>query len=155
MEIVIALAVFGVLLYILAVLTSEMNGYEKRYPINFMAHPDTAATVARLRKDIVDTYDYPPSPYEEYTRGDRVLLISSIRPDGSSETVVWDFRTPGEVHRKAFIVGNLTSDWVARGMPQFTIAWALMPNGQNALRLTAIDTKGQIAIDEVIQPRAH
>ena len=74
--------------------------------------------------------------------------------DGTAETVVWDFTTPGEVHRKAFKATLLSSEWVARGLPIFTKTMQAMPSGQDAVRIRALDGS-KLAIDEIIVPRPH
>jgi hypothetical protein len=69
---------------------------------------------------------------------------------------VWDFRTPGVVNRKAFSVGNVVSDWVARGVPaNFSVGTFEIPNRPYAVRIRATDEKGKLAIDQIFQPRAH
>ena len=63
LELVIAMAIFGIFLMILTVLTAEMRNYEKKLPINFMKHPQVSAVVSRLRKDVLDAdlaTPYPP-----------------------------------------------------------------------------------------------
>ena len=72
--------------------------------------------------------------------------------------VVWDFRTPGEVRRRAFQVG-VAQDWVSRGLPvDFSnVEIGALKTGTNsawATRITAKDEKGRIAIDTILQPRA-
>src|SRR5579864_7177692 len=54
LEVVVAIAVFGAFLIIITIVTAEMRGNEKRYPINFMAHPEVSSVMARMRKDIFD-----------------------------------------------------------------------------------------------------
>ena len=77
MEVVISLALFGVFLFIIGQLTSEMRYYEKRYPVNFMAHPQVNAVIARLRKDVYDSTEYPET-YETYTMGKQTLILETL-----------------------------------------------------------------------------
>ena len=72
--------------------------------------------------------------------------------------MVWDFRTPGEVHRHAFNVG-VADEWVARGLPaQFSAleidAVKTDSDAAWATRIIATDQQGRIAIDTILQPRA-
>ena len=59
MEVVVTLAVFGMFLVIIVILTAEMRRNETRYPINYMAHPEVEAVMSRMRKDILDAKYYP------------------------------------------------------------------------------------------------
>jgi len=154
MEIVVTLAVFGIFLWIVVILTSEMHANEKRYPINYMAHPEVSAVMARMRKDIFDTMFYR-ADWQGYQQSPQTLILYTLRQTGFAETVVWDFRTPGEAHRKGFNATEQTTDWVARGVPNFQIGDFKLDTGQDAVRITAIDDQNRLAIDEIFVPRAH
>jgi prepilin-type N-terminal cleavage/methylation domain-containing protein len=154
MEIVVTLAVFGIFLWIVVILTSEMRANEKRYPINYMAHPEVSAVMARMRKDIFDT-KYYPTEFQGYQQTPQTLILYTLRQTGFAETVIWDFRTAGEVHRKAFNATELSTEWVARGLPKFQIDKYDLDTGQTATRITATDEQNQLAIDEIFVPRPH
>ena len=154
MEIVVTLAVFGTFLWIVVILTSEMRANEKRYPINYMAHPEVGSLMARMRKDVFDT-KYYPATFQSYQQTPQTLILYTLRQTGFGETVIWDFRTAGEVHRKAFNATQLTADWVARGVPDFQIGSFTLNTGQDAVRITAIDEQNRLAIDEIFVPRPH
>ena len=55
-EIVVALAVFGIIVAIFSILMSEMRSHQKRLPVNFMKHPQIAAVLSRLRRAVQDAY---------------------------------------------------------------------------------------------------
>lgn len=154
MEIVVTLAVFGIFLAIVVTLTAEMRANEKKYPVNFMTHPEVGGIVARMRKDILDT-KYYPSDFQGYQQTPRTLVLYTLRQTGFAETVVYDFRRPGEAHRIAFNATQQTSDWVARGAPAFQISSFDLPTGQTAVRITARDDQNRVAIDEIFTPRPH
>lgn len=161
LEVVMAMAIFGIFLIVLGILTSEMRGYEKRLPINFMRHPQIASVIARMRRDVIDAHGIEPYPesHSGYTQSAQTLIVESILQDGGLQTIVWDFRTPGEVQRHAFRVGVKTT-WRARGMPEdFSSSLVLdaveIPGRPYAVRITARDKEGRIAIDQIFQPRAH
>jgi prepilin-type N-terminal cleavage/methylation domain-containing protein len=161
LEVVIALAIFGMFLMIVASLTAEMRGYERRLPINFMKHPQIASVVMRMRRDVMDAHGSDPykPEFNGYTQSPKVLIIEAVQPNGGVQTIVWDFSTPGEVHRKAFNVGVAT-EWIARGVPpEFSNDLVLdavgIPGRPWGVRLTAKDERGRIAIDQILQPRAH
>jgi prepilin-type N-terminal cleavage/methylation domain-containing protein len=154
MEVVVTLAVFGMFLVIIVILTSELRRNEKRYPINYMAHPEVEAVMSRLRKDILDAKYYPMN-YQGYQQTNKTLLLYTLKQTGFGETVVYDFRTTGEVHRKGFNATQQSSDWVARGVPDFEIGAYSLNTGQAAVRITAKDAQNQLAIDQIFLPRPH
>jgi prepilin-type N-terminal cleavage/methylation domain-containing protein len=154
MEIVVTLAVFGIFLWIVVILTNEMRANEKRYPINYMAHPAVGSVMARMRKDVFDT-KYYPATFQSYQQTPQTLILYTIRQSGFGETVIWDFRTHGEIHRKAFNATQQTADWVAHGVPDFQIGSFTLNTGQDAVRITATDDQNRLAIDEIFVPRPH
>ena len=154
MEIVVTLAVFGIFLWIVVILTSEMRANEKRYPINYMAHPEVSAVMARIRKDIFDT-KYYPAAFQGYQQTPQTLILYTLRQTGFGETVIYDFRTRGEVHRKGFNATEQTTEWVGRGVPTFQIGSFSLSTGQDAVRITAVDDQNRLAIDEIFVPRPH
>jgi prepilin-type N-terminal cleavage/methylation domain-containing protein len=154
MEIVVTLAVFGIFLFIVVILTAEMRANEKRYPINYMAHPEVSAVMARMRRDVFDT-KYYPATFQGYEQSPKTLILYTLRQTGFGETVVYDFRTSGEVHRKGFNATEQTTDWVAHGLPDFTIGSFTLSTGQDAVRIKALDDQNRLAIDEIFVPRPH
>ena len=62
MEVVVTMAIFGVFLMIVGALTLEMRGNEKRYPVNFMQHPQVIAVLSRLKRDVQDSFGSNPYP---------------------------------------------------------------------------------------------
>lgn len=156
-EVVIAMAIFGVFLLILVILTAEMRRYERKLPVNFMTHPQTGAVLARLRKDVLSaTSPYYPSGYDTYRQGNKTLIIYTLLETGFNETVVWDFREEGIARRLSFNVGNMTSNWSARGVPSFVIdSFEMGTDDPVSVRVRAYDEGGNLAIDQVLQPRPH
>ncbi|HYS56015.1 MAG TPA: type II secretion system protein [Thermoanaerobaculia bacterium] len=154
LEIVVTLAIFGIFLLIIVVLTADMRANEKRYPINYMAHPEVGSVMARLRRDIFDTKYYPLN-FQTYEQTPRTLLLYTIDQSGFGKTVIYDFRTKGEVHRKEFNASDLTGEWVAHGVPDFQFTDYKLNTGQVAARISATDENGRLAIDEIFVPRPH
>jgi prepilin-type N-terminal cleavage/methylation domain-containing protein len=156
MEVVVALAVFGMFLFIVTMLTNEMRVAEKTWPVNFMKHPQVSAVVSRLRDDVLDaTYPYYPESVGKFAQTPKTLLITVLESRGTSRDVVWDFSTPKEVHRRVFLGDEQISEWVARGVaPEFTIAELDENWKPYGMRLQAKDAKGKLAIDIILQPRA-
>ena len=156
LEVIVAMAIFGMFLVVLAQLTAEMRGVERRLPVNMHKHPQVIAVLARMRRDVMDSMEYVSS-FEGYTSSDKVLIIQTL-VNGGVQTVVWDFRTPGEVRRRSYI-GNMPAEWVARGLPLTFSALEIDAIKVNtgspwAARITAKDEKGRLAIDTILQPRA-
>ncbi len=114
-EVLVALTLFGVFLYISALLTAQMRGYEARLPVDFLSHPESNAVVARLRKDVMDaTSPYYLESYDKYSQSPTVLILYSLQESGA-KTIVWDFSISGEAHRHSFNVG-VDTEWTARGV---------------------------------------
>lgn len=160
LEAVFAMAIFGLFLFVVVVLTAEMRDYEKRLPINMHKHPQVIAVLSRMRRDVLDAAGRQPyqKSYGTYISSDKVLILNTFVANGGQQTVIWDFRTPGEVRRRAYQVG-VPQDWVARGLPlDFTNleidAVKINEGSAWATRIKATDEKGRIAIDTILQPRA-
>lgn len=159
-EILVAMAVFGMFLAVLFLLTAEMRFYEKRLPLNIHKHPQVIAVLSRLRRDVMDAYGRSPykNTHDGYVSGNKVLIIETVAATGGVETIVWDFRTPREARRRAYSVGNAT-EWVARGLPptfsKLEIdAIKTDDDAAWAARIWATDDHGRLVIDTILQPRA-
>ena len=160
MEVVVTMAIFGVFLMIVGALTLEMRGNEKRYPVNFMQHPQVIAVLSRLKRDVQDSFGsnpYPDSAGEgKYQQSPKTLIVQTI-VGGGAQTVVWDFSKPGEVDRISYNVG-VPTEWVARGLPpEFAAQMDAVetPGHPYGVRILAADKNKKLAIDQYLQPRAH
>jgi prepilin-type N-terminal cleavage/methylation domain-containing protein len=164
-ETIVVLTIFGGFLLIIFIVTSEMQRMEKKFPVNFVTHPYVSAVLSRLRKDVLDaTYPYYPTAVEPapipppsipYEQTPETLLLYTLQETGYAQTIVWDFRVTGEVRRKAYSAGALVSDWVARGVPKFKIDTVTIPTSPDAVRISAVDSRGRTAVDQVLTPRPH
>ena len=158
-EILVAMVVMGVVVSVFCILAAEMRSTEKRLPVNMVRHPQVVAVLARLRRDVIDAHGVSPyrNNHDGYTAGTQVLILETLTPSGV-EMVVWDFRTPREVRRRSYRVGVAT-EWVARGLPEHfskePISAVGLPGRPWAVRIKATDSDGRIAIDQILQPRAH
>ena len=160
LEVIFAMAIFGMFLAVLFILTAEMRFWEKRLPLNMHKNPQVISVLSRLRRDVQDAASRQPyqKTHEEFTSSDKVLILKTNMPNGGEQTIVWDFRTPGQVLRRAYNVG-VYEDWVTRGLPvDFTNlkidAVKITPGSAWATRIQAKDEKGRVAIDTILQPRA-
>jgi len=158
LEVVFVLAIFGTFILILVQVTSDMTHYERKYTVNFLAHPQAAAVISRLRRDVADTTPpYYPGTYSDgttlYKQGPKTLIVDILQ-EGGIKHVVWDFSTKGEVHRISNNVG-LVTEWVARGVPEFTVLDYPLENKPDSVRIQAKDEGGALAVDQIFQPRPH
>ncbi len=151
---VVALAIFSLFIATIGILTYEMYFVQKKWPINYMTHPEVGGVVARVRRDVLDSLYYP-SEFEGFTQTKRTLIIYVIGQDGYAKTVVYDFRNPKQVRRLEYKSKALESTWVAHAMPAFEINAYTLDTGQDAVRLTASDPGGKLAIDQIFVPRSH
>jgi len=156
MEMVVALTIFGAFLIICAILTKEMMGYEKKLPVDFLTYPQVSAVISRLRRDVEDaTAPYYPDAFENYIQSDSTLILYSLDEDNHAKTIVWDFTDPAIVRRRAYNVGMLSNEWIARGLPKIRINAYEVPDHAYSVRVQAVDSHGILAIDQIFQPRPH
>ena len=158
LEIVMVIAIFGIFLLILVVVTAEMKGYEKRMPVNFMANPQVISVLSRMRRDVMDASanDTYPASQESYTQSEKTLIIRTL-VGGGEQIVVGDFTKAGEAKRISWNVG-VPTEWVARGLPDdfsATLDAVEVPGRPYGVRIRALDKKGMLAVDEYLQPRTH
>ena len=156
LEVVVAMAVFGIFLLVVGVLTTEMRTQERRMPIDFMRHPQVMSLVARIRRDVLDAHGASPyrPTHDGFTQGPKTLILETVQQHGGVAMVVWDFSTPGQALRRAYNVGVAT-EWRARGLPaEFNIEPVRIYGRPWGARLTA-DRDGVRTIDLILQPRAH
>ena len=126
LEVIISMSIFLAFLIVAFTLTSEMRGWEKRLPVNFMRHPQIISVVARMRRDVLDV-QVPPSGdiyvgtfkngNDEFTNGEKTAHHPDDGRRLAARTIVWDFSEPGVARRIAYNVGNKSSEWTARGLP--------------------------------------
>lgn len=161
LEVVIAMAIFGIFLMALTAVTGQMVQHERRLKIDYLRHPQIMAVIGRMRRDVLDAHGADPyrNSHGGYVMSPKTLILESVQPGGGVNTIVWDFNTPGEVHRIAYNVG-VPARWVARGVPpDFTSSVEIgavgIPGRPYGVRLTARDEQGRVSIDQLFQPRAH
>lgn len=164
LEVVVAMSIFGVFLYIVFSLTSDMRGWDKRLPVNFIRHPQVMSVMARMRRDVLDLHPLADGTiyvdkFQGYENGPKTLIVQTQFESGL-KTIVWDLSEPGVAKRIAWNVGNIESEWAARGLPEeFTSNAefkALKFEGRPwAVRIIAKDSNGKIAIDQILQPRTY
>jgi prepilin-type N-terminal cleavage/methylation domain-containing protein len=153
-EMLVTLVVFGLFITIIGILTYEMYFVQKKWPINYMSHPEVGGVVARVRRDVLDSLYYP-AEFEGFTQTKKTLVVYVVGPDGFAKTIVYDFRKDNEVRRLEYKAKLLESTWVGHAMPTFEVDAYTLDTGQDAVRLEATDPGGRLAIDQIFVPRAH
>lgn len=161
MEMVVALAIFGILLLVLTSLEKQFVEMELRSRASLMKHPDASAVISRMRKDVLDSRGYPEA-HLDFIQSNEVLLLSSEDLKGEPQIIVYDFRTRTIARRLTYRGEELTSAWTARGVPRYRIESFDMPDGGVAVRLQAFDfvptkTGGKterLVLDQITEPRA-
>ena len=153
-EMLVTLALFSLFIAIIGILTYEMYFVQKKWPVNYMSHPEVGGVVARVRRDVLDSLYYP-TEFEGYTQTKRTLVIYVVEQDGFAKTIVYDFRKDNEVRRLEYKSKQLETTWIAHAVPAFQVDAYTLDTGQDAVRLTATDPGGKLAIDQIFVPRAH
>jgi len=150
-ELLVALAIFGILLLVSIEVERELVVYTKSNVIDFYSHPELDAIVVRLRADVLDSAGYPSS-FRDWEQSTRVLLLAV----GSSpaRTIVWEFSSSGTASRQEFRGDEAVSSWTARGVPSFQVSSAEMPDGSVGVRIVATTDRGERIVDRVFAPRA-
>ena len=154
LEMVVAVAIFGLFIAVIGILTYEMYFVQKKWPVNYMSHPEVGGVVARVRRDVLDSLYYP-AEFQGFTQTNRTLIVYVVGQDGFAKTIVYDFRAATDVRRLEYNSKQLESTWVAHAMPAFQVNAYTLETGQDAVRLTATDPGGKLAIDQIFVPRPH
>ncbi len=152
-EVVVAMAVFGILLLVMTVLGSELVRFERSSRISWFVHPDKVAVVARMRSDILDSRGYPAS-FLGWEQSETSLILTLSGSAGAPRTVVWDFGSPEIARRYEYRAESRVSEWQARGVPDYRIDSYEMPGGSTAVRIQA-HIEGRLVVDRIEQPRAN
>jgi hypothetical protein len=150
----VTVAIFGVFVIIIGTLTYNMYYVQQKWPINYMTHPEVGGVVARVRRDVLDSLHYP-GEFEGFVQTNRTLILYVVGQDGYAKTVIYDFRKSNEVRRLEYKSKELESTWIGRAMPAFEIGGHTLDSGEIAVHLTARDTGGKLAIDQIFVPRPH
>ena len=156
-EMIVSISVFGIIVAIFALLAAEMRAHQQRLPINFMRHPQVSAVLSRMRRDVQDSKGGYERNHDGYTGSPQVLIMETLQPTGGVQMVIWDFREPGVAKRRSYNVG-VAQEWVARGLPQsasFEVGAVQIPGRPYGVRIRVTDAEGRLAIDQILQPRAH
>lgn len=146
LELVVAMAVLGVFLLVLAGVASEYRRADRAIRFAWSVHPDDMAVLARMRRDVLDSRGYPEQ-FNGRTQAPDYLILEA----GAGGTVTWELGSE-RVTRTAWKGGAVEGQWVANATRRFEVdAWEL-PDGATAVRLIGRAGKG-VVVDRIFTPR--
>jgi hypothetical protein len=146
-ELVVAMAVFSIFMVILALIAADFASLERGVRFRWFLHPEDAAVITRLRRDVLDSTGYPAEHAGEPQTA-RHLILSM----GAARTVTWTF-TAQRVVRSEWTGSAKQGEWSANATRDFSIgAWST-PNGQIAVRVSGRSRDGSLVVDQVFVPR--
>ncbi len=146
-ELVVAIAVFGVFLLILTGLAGEYRRLDRQLRFGWFAHPDDMAVATRVRRDVLDSRGYPESFGSDRQTATTLLLRRS-----AARTIVWRFG--GEsVRREEWNGAVLVDTWAANATRRFEIGSWEAPDGAIGVRLVGKSNEGRTIVDRLYAPR--
>ena len=149
LELVVAMAVFGVFLLILASLAAEYRRLDRQVQFGWFIHPDDMAVATRMRRDVNDSIGYPES-FGDQEQSPATLLLSGK----GARTIVWSFSETA-VRRDEWKGSVQIASWTARATRRFEIdAWS-GADGSTGVRLVGKTAEGRVVVDRVFVPRAR
>lgn len=148
-EVVVALAIFSVLLLILTSLQVEFLRFDKESDLRLLDHPQQLAVVERLRRDVYDSISYPMM-WDEWLQSDSTLILRLTE----SRVVVWNF-DEGTAERFVWNGKEEEARWRARGVPRFEVAAAEGAPQRFGVRLRGYDEEERLVIEQLAFPRAR
>jgi type II secretory pathway component PulJ len=146
-ELVVAMAVFSMFLVILALIAADFANLERGVRFRWFLHPDDAAVIARLRRDVLDSTGYPVAHAGE-AQSPKHLILSM----GGGRTVTWTF-TEGRAVRGEWTGSAKQGEWSANATRDFSIGSWSAPNEEIAVRISGRSRDGSLVVDQVFVPR--
>ena len=147
LELVVAMAVFGVFLLILASLAAEYRRLDRQVQFGWFIHPDDMAVATRMRRDVNDSIGYPES-FGDQEQSPATLLLSGK----GARTIVWSFSETA-VRRDEWKGSVQIASWTARATRRFEIdAWS-GADGSTGVRLVGKTAEGRVVVDRFFVPR--
>ncbi|HEY0592315.1 MAG TPA: prepilin-type N-terminal cleavage/methylation domain-containing protein [Thermoanaerobaculia bacterium] len=146
-ELVVAMAVFGVFLLILTALAAEYRRLDRQVRFGWFVHPDDMAVATRLRRDVLDSRGYPESFGSDQQTPTTLLLRRT-----AARTIVWRFGETS-VRREEWNGAVLVETWTANATRRFEIGAWDAPDGATGVHLTGKTKEGRTIVDRVFAPR--
>lgn len=156
-EIVVTLAIIGILILIFAVSQREALTWDRTNRIDYFRLPDQSAVLTRLRRDILDTVEYS-QPFAGYRQTDRTLLLIHFdRDQKERHVIVYDFSTSKKARRIEYLEkdsGAPISDWTANETPDYTVNLYNAGTAAPGVRILGRGDGGLLVVDQIMVPRA-
>lgn len=146
-ELVVAMAVFGVFLLILTSLAGEYRRLDRQVQFSWFLHPDDMAVATRVRRDVLDSRGYPDS-FGTDAQSPTTLLLHQA----GARTIIWRFEDDA-VRREEWKGAVPVGTWSARATRQFEIAAWGAPDGATGVHLIGRSDEGRIVVDRFFAPR--
>ena len=153
-EMVAAVAVFGIFLMVLVGMQGEFLRHDREVRVALFTHPSPLAVLARLRRDVLDSRGYPESA-GSWAQTKETLLLDMRMDDGTARVVVWDFRERSIARRIELENGEQVAAWEARAVPPYRIESWDAPDGRIGVLITAKDKNDNVVVDQIVTPRAR
>jgi prepilin-type N-terminal cleavage/methylation domain-containing protein len=153
-ELVVTLAIIGVIVVMFASVARDNRKLGQDFKIEMLAHPSVSAVVSRVRRDVIDALDYG-DPFGEYEQTEKVLILKTVGPNGYG-AIVYDFREPNSAQRIEFEGETIVAEWRARQTLRFEIdSWRRSgTSSPYYVRLLGYDTNDNLIVDQLFVPRA-
>ena len=153
-EMLAALAIFGIFLLVLVGLQGEFINYDREVRVALFTHPSPLSVLARVRRDVLDSRGFPDSE-GKWKQSPKTLLLDVVADDGSPRVVVWDFSEKTLARRIELAKGEQVAAWEARAVPAYQIRSWEAPDGRVGVLITAKDNEGNVAVEQIVTPRAR
>lgn len=148
-ELVVAMAVFGIFLLVLVSLAAEYRKLDRQVTFAWFLHPDDMAVATRVRRDVLDSRGYPDSFGSDQQTPTTLLLGWP-----GARVVVWKFGEE-EVRREEWKGANPVSTWTAKATRRFEISAWEARDGVTGVRLRGTNADGRVVVDRIFAPRPH
>lgn len=148
-EVVIALAIFGVLLLILTSLQMEFLRFDRDTNLRMFDHPQQLAVLERLRRDVQDSISYPLT-WQEWVQSNSTLILRISEND----VVVWSFEE-GLAERRSWSGQTPGESWRGLGVPRFEVAASEAVPQRTGVRLQGFDQNEGLVFEQIVFPRAR
>lgn len=164
-EMIVAIAILGFLVLMLVLLERDLVMFDRKTRVDLFSQPNTASVLHRLRRDVLDSWNYRAS-YKGLRQSPTVLLLDGY-VDGvkirRSHVIIWDFTDPGIARRIEYADDRLVSEWSTNAQARFEVESYRMcdeADGETVPRcsgpyfvyLKAYDAKGNLVVDEKVTP---
>lgn len=149
-EVVVALAIFSVLLLVLTSLQMQFVRFDRETDLELFDHPQKLAVLERVRTDVQDSIAYPAT-FQGRTQSPSTLIV---RHD-ENRVIVWVFEEDS-ARRELWTGPAIDHEWYAAAVPRFEVAAVEGPNQRVGVRLQAYQNESsRLAFDQVVFPRAR